>query len=332
MRLKLRIKRILYRYRDLLTPFIIFGTSFSVFTILIHETQEGITWLQSIYFSVVVATTVGFGEITPATPLGKIIFIIFILISLGTLTSCLTTISAIAWTRIMNRNKGKGMKLKNLDLLIVGFPSDTKVKRIITEFKADRRYSNAKIAVLSKQIETIPSWFEDHFVEFVHGTASDKQLLIDLGIDSIKQCLMLAIDPEDPDCDDYTTSGISMIKYLNKCIPIIAESVREDKTMFEIEHCDVIVDVSPAEMLVQELQDPGAIELATTIFSNKVEGTQQNIIINEGGKWQDVVSSLIIQNATAIGYKQPGEAHFVFTPKYNDVIQRGATVKCLMIQ
>ncbi|MBP1910204.1 potassium channel family protein [Methanolobus bombayensis] len=66
----------------------------SIFTLVIftlslgtvtYHSIEGWTWLDSLYFSVITLTTIGFGDLTPATDLGKIFTIIYVFIGLGIL-------------------------------------------------------------------------------------------------------------------------------------------------------------------------------------------------------------------------------------------------------
>lgn len=51
-------------------------------TVFFHHV-EGWSWLDSYFFTVVTLSTVGYGELVPATPLGKIGTTVFILVGLG---------------------------------------------------------------------------------------------------------------------------------------------------------------------------------------------------------------------------------------------------------
>lgn len=44
---------------------------------------EGWRWIDSLYFSVITLTTVGYGDFSPQTDLGKIVAIIYILVGIG---------------------------------------------------------------------------------------------------------------------------------------------------------------------------------------------------------------------------------------------------------
>ncbi len=51
-------------------------------TIIFHY-AEGWNWLDSLYFSVITLTTVGYGDLSPQTDFGKIFSIVYILTGIG---------------------------------------------------------------------------------------------------------------------------------------------------------------------------------------------------------------------------------------------------------
>ncbi|NOC91958.1 two pore domain potassium channel family protein [Ruegeria sp. HKCCD6604] len=54
---------------------------------------EGWSWLDSIYFSVVTISTVGFGDFSPETAAGKIFTIFYIIVGLGIFVTAATTVA-----------------------------------------------------------------------------------------------------------------------------------------------------------------------------------------------------------------------------------------------
>ena len=78
--------------------------------ILFYHHYEGLTWVDSWYFVMVTLTTVGYGDISPQTKLGKFITPIFILIGIGIITSLVTGINKY----IMKRRVQMAEKRKHI--------------------------------------------------------------------------------------------------------------------------------------------------------------------------------------------------------------------------
>ena len=75
-------------YRDLLLT-----TSIVIaFGSIIYHYLEGWTWIDSIYFSVITLTTVGYGDFSPQTDGGKLFTIFYIIIGIGIILSFINTV------------------------------------------------------------------------------------------------------------------------------------------------------------------------------------------------------------------------------------------------
>jgi voltage-gated potassium channel Kch len=76
------------QYRDLLiTTLIILGIGSTAYHYL-----EDWNWLDSIYFSIITLTTIGYGDFSPQTDGGKLFTIFYILIGIGIILSFINTI------------------------------------------------------------------------------------------------------------------------------------------------------------------------------------------------------------------------------------------------
>jgi voltage-gated potassium channel len=76
-------------------------------TIFYHKI-EGWGWLDALYFCVVTLATVGYGDFTPATRLGKIFTMIYLLMGIGTLLALIDAVTA----RAMQRESGLGRRVR----------------------------------------------------------------------------------------------------------------------------------------------------------------------------------------------------------------------------
>ncbi|BCY29522.1 potassium channel family protein [Flavobacterium okayamense] len=95
-------------YRDLLITTIII---LMVGTLTYHY-LEGWSVVDSLYFSVVTLTTIGYGDFSPKTDAGKIFTIIYIVVGIGMILSFINTIQH-HYTYMRYREKREILKNKN---------------------------------------------------------------------------------------------------------------------------------------------------------------------------------------------------------------------------
>ena len=75
-------------YRDLLaTTLVVLGMGSTVYHFL-----EGWSWIDSVYFSIITLTTIGYGDFSPKTDAGKVFTIFYIMIGIGIILSFINTL------------------------------------------------------------------------------------------------------------------------------------------------------------------------------------------------------------------------------------------------
>ena len=58
----------------------------------VYHYVEGWSWLDSFYFSIITLTTIGYGDFSPQTTLGKLFTILYILIGIGIILGFIDTV------------------------------------------------------------------------------------------------------------------------------------------------------------------------------------------------------------------------------------------------
>lgn len=66
---------------------------------------ENLSWLDAIYFSTITLTTIGYGDITPKTDLGKLFTIFYVLFGVGVIAAILNIMVKGAATRRIEKFK-----------------------------------------------------------------------------------------------------------------------------------------------------------------------------------------------------------------------------------
>jgi voltage-gated potassium channel Kch len=93
-------------YRILLAAVLVLLAIGTVF----YHLVEGFSWINAYYFSVVSLATVGYGDLTPHTNLGKIFTTFYILFGVGLLTAFISYNFRRSAERMQRRNEKKQQK------------------------------------------------------------------------------------------------------------------------------------------------------------------------------------------------------------------------------
>ena len=96
------------KFRSLLYLVVLTLTVGTIF----YHTVEGWRWLDSLYFSVITLTTVGYGDFTPETDMGKIFTMVYIFVGLGILVGFVTPIGEYLINRRIEKIEKRKIRKK----------------------------------------------------------------------------------------------------------------------------------------------------------------------------------------------------------------------------
>ncbi len=60
---------------------------------IFYHFVEGMGWIDAFYFCVITLTTIGYGDLTPKTPMGKLFTVVYIFVGLGLLAAFISYVA-----------------------------------------------------------------------------------------------------------------------------------------------------------------------------------------------------------------------------------------------
>lgn len=280
------------------------------------------------YYLITTATTVGYGDISPKTNIGKIMCSVYMLTSITTLSIILGLVAEKFVNKIEKVKKGEiKMGNKIVDLIIVGYPSGDKVKEIVVQLRKNKDFFSKKIVCITNELNEKPLWFSEYGVEFKKGLGSVREVLVESGVLNCVTALVLAQNSDDIKSDDYTSSTVSAIEKLSKSTRTIVEKVREDNLLFEASNADVITRVTSPQVLAQEVLSRGALQLQNEMFNNGTKTSQMNFLLDEETTWGELAIKLIKENKILEGFCVGETEKFDLIPEFEKIIPINSIIK-----
>lgn len=194
---------------------VINGFGFLIFLIepeTFHTPFEGIWW------AIVTAATVGYGDLVPKTTLGKITGIILMFFGIGFVSSYFATLASTAVTRQEDFLEGKTKFKGKNHFIIVGW--NERSREIIQKLiKSDILCS---IVLIDGTLQSNP--LSDYHVHFIQGRANVDEVLIKANIYEANKVLITADQHKDElQADMNTILTLLAIKGLNPNVPCTVE-------------------------------------------------------------------------------------------------------------
>ena len=227
-----------------------------------------------VYFYQTTATTVGYGDLSPATSLGKLATIFYVqpggIALFTTLVAKAVASTAAVWRRNME-GRGDFSKLENVTILIGYHPSRT--QKMIEQIFAGGQVNGQLVLVTKKEVR-----ISDHRVKYIvaESYASDADLMR-AGIKNAQKILVYADD------DDQTLAAGLAVCALNTTAHIVAYFDEQHAANLLHKHTGVECVVSPsAEMVIRALQDPGASGVIAALVSATDDATIYSLPVPDG--------------------------------------------------
>ncbi len=183
-------------------------------------------WL---WWSVVTLTTVGYGDITPASPLGRVIGIVLMFCGIGILSMFTATIASFFVD--LNLKRERGMDILRLADHILVCEWNRRAPEIVRELRSDPRTADAPIVVVAT-LDHKP--MDDDQLFFLQGETTD-EMLQRANIETARSVIILGDDRLDVGARDAKVVLTTLtVESLNPDAYTIVELVRSEN----VQHCE----------------------------------------------------------------------------------------------
>ena len=225
---------------------------------------EGWTWFTSLWMAVVSLTTTGYGELIPATIVGKVFTMVMLMLGLGMVLYALTMIFSVLVEHQITRLAGKDKMMEAIQrmenhVIVCG------AGRVGINAAHLLRSYNVTYVLIEKQEVLVNEAAEDgHCV--ILGDATRDEILIKAGI-MRAQGIICAMSE-----DAHNVFGVLTARSLNPRLKIVARSA-EPETVAKLHQAGADKVISPTQsgghQMAMAMIKPAAVEMVNTLFLSR---------------------------------------------------------------
>ncbi len=268
-----------------------------------HGVNDGIAGVDdALWWSMTTLSTVGYGDLYPLSPGGRVVAISTMILGigvLGTLAAILAT--ALIDVRERGRRGTRSYMLKE-HVLVLGW--NDKAVVAIDELRHDPRYRSTPVCIVA-DLEETP--VDDPQVRFVRGLPSRTETLGRATAGEACAAMVFATDPRDPRSDHEVAVVVHAFRRVNPDARVSAELVDpRNREVLVAAGCDSVVDLNgvASALMTRSVLDAGLSEVVGELLSSKRGSEIYRIGVREelvGKTWREVAHDLLERGCTALG-------------------------------
>ncbi|KAG5455051.1 Arl3p interacting protein [Clonorchis sinensis] len=272
--------------------FLLLENTGELFTKNIYHVAHPIDYPSALYFTIVTMSTVGYGDITPQTVLGRVFVSLFILIALATFASAIPVIVDSFFS--VRKYSGSYVKQQGKSHIVVcGDITTDSVRTFLSDFlHEDRQRSDVEVVFINPCMPDLQlqSILRLHFsrVKYFQGTVMDHNDLERVRMNEADACLILASSTttDNQEKDAANIMRVIAVKNYASHVRVIVQLLQtENKAhLFNSPYWnwdagDEIICFSEMKLgfLAQSCVAPGFSTLITNLFSMRSESELMHV-------------------------------------------------------
>ncbi|TDL63432.1 potassium channel protein [Rhodococcus qingshengii] len=197
-----------------------------IFGYIIHliEPNNFPTVFDGIWWAVVTAATIGYGDYVPETFAGRITGIILMLVGIAIVSSYFVSLATVAVTMQAAYIEGKLFFKGNQHMIIIGW--NERSRELISSIS--KKNPSKKVVLIDETLEAMPT--EHKNIHFIKGRASLDYILLKANIHEA-QCVVITADQNknELDADMNTIITLLAIKGTHPTIRCVAEILTSEQ-------------------------------------------------------------------------------------------------------
>lgn len=297
-----------------------------------RDTQPDLTLGDSIWWAMVTMTTVGYGDFSATTTIGRfIISYLCMIIGIGIIGYLIGFVAEHILQTISRTRRGLMEIFDENHIIICNFPGENKIQEIIQEIRTIPEHQTSSIVIISDVLEELPEKTRESDILFIKGNPTDENILLKANILKSSGVIILADESKSGAADERSFTIGAIIELLEKVhdtsIKTIVEvQSRKNFRLINRSNVDGMIsdDGITSRLLVQEFLNPGIYGIIQQLLSNNL-GSQFFIIPSDliGYKLVDLQMAIIKHplNIQIVGIFQHGK--IILNPPKTLIIEKG---------
>ena len=272
---------------------------------------EGFSLGDAAWLTMTTATTVGYGDFSATTTLGRLATVACMYL-LGIYLLAQAASDLFDYRAVLRERQRRGefqWKTMKSHLLIINVPRQDAaiyLSRLVDQVRRTPAFGDIPIQLLTpRYADGLPPELVERGVAHYTGIAENTQSLAAANAASARCILLIADEPYDPRCDAHSYDILSRLAELERPpglpAPIIVAEVVDDANRERIRRAGATTTVRPVraypELAVRALAAPGVEQVLETLFTHDADRLSRFDTAFENLRWADVVAHCVAGGA-----------------------------------